>query len=126
MLALVLAAAITRADLQQWIDDQPEVRAYEMQKTSLGLHAPPDEAFRVMPRLPQRAACEGRASAMTAAVKLFKTTDASKLTLTEPELQARNDGKAEVMLDDAGKKALTDRAQQYEQDAGRLEPACLG
>ena len=31
-----------------------------------------------------------------------------------------------LMLNDAGKKALTDRAAAYEQDAGRLEPACLG
>ena len=126
MLALVLAAAITRADLQQWIDDQPEVRAYEMQKATLGLRPPPDDAFRQPPRLPQHAACEGRARAMAAAVTLFKTSDASKLTLAEPDLLAKNGGQPMLTLDDDGKKALTERATQYEQDAGRYEPACLG
>ena len=126
MLALVLAAAITRADLQQWIDDQPDVRAYETQKASLGLRPPPDDAFRQQPRLPQHAACEGRARAMAAAVTLFKTSDASKLTLAEPDLQAKNGGLPVLMLNEDGKKALTERAEQYEQDAGRYEPACLG
>lgn len=126
MLALVLAAAVTGADLQQWMNDQPPVQAYEARKASLGLRPPPDDAFRQPPHLPQRAACEGRASAMAAAVALFKVVDDSKITLTEPDLQAKNEGQPVLQLSDDGKKALSDRAQQYEQDAGRYEPACLG
>lgn len=121
---LALAAAITAADLQRWIDDQPEVRAYELRRA--GLQPPPDGAFRQSPRLPQHAACEGRAEAMTAAVTLFKVSDGSRVTLTEPDLQAKNDGAPVLMLNDQGKKALTDRAERYEQEAGRYEPACLG
>ena len=126
MLALVLASAITSADLQQWIEDQREVGAYETQRASLGMKLPPDDAFRQSPRLPQRAACEGRARAMAAAVKLFKTTDDGRLTLMDADLQAKNGGTPVLMLNDQGKKALTDRASAYETDAGRLEPACLG
>jgi hypothetical protein len=121
---LALAVAITAADLQQWIDDQPEVRAYELRRSAL--RPPPEEAFRQQPGLPQRAACENRAQAMAAAVKLFKTADGAKLTLTEADLQARNEGASVLMLNDQGKKVLTDRAEQYEREAGRYEPACLG
>ena len=126
MLALALAAAITSADLQQWINDQPEVQAYELRTRSIGLRLPPEDAFRQSPRLPRSAACEARTRAMAAAVALFKTSDGSKLTLIEPELLAKNDGQPILMLNDDGKKVLTDRAKDYEQAAGRYEPACLG
>jgi hypothetical protein len=121
---LLLAAAVSAADLQQWIDDQPDVRAYEMRRATL--QPPPEGAFRQAPRLPQGAACESRSEAMRASVLLFKTADESKLTLTEPDLLNKNDGQPVLQLNDDGKKALTDRAAQYEQEAGRYEPACLG
>ena len=126
MLALVLAAAITRMDLQQWVDDQPQVRAYEMQKAAAGLRPPPEDAFRQPPRLPQHAACKARAHAISASVMLFKALDGPQITLSEPDLQAKNDGVATLVLNEDGKKVLSERAQQYEQEAGRYEPACLG
>ncbi len=110
MLVMVLAAALSPGDLQRWMDDQPPVMAYEARRLSLGLHPPPDDAFRQPPRIPQRAACEGRASAVAAAVALFKVVDGSKLTLTEPDLQAKNDGQPVLQLNDDGKKVRVSRS----------------
>ena len=126
MLALVLAAAITRMDLQQWVDDQPQVRAYEMQKATAGLRPPPDDAFRQPPRLPRQAACMARTRAISASVMLFKALDEPRIILSEPDLKAKNDGVSTLVLNDDGKKVLSERAEQYEREAGRYEPACLG
>ncbi len=125
MLALALAAALSNAELQRWMDDQPEVRAYE-QALAAGLHPPPAEAFRRQPTLPIDTACRGTRRATAAAVKLYKTADEAKLTLSEPDLEQANGGQPVVTLDDADKMALVMRAQRYEQDAASLEPACLG
>ena len=124
MLAFALAATLSIADLQQWIDDQPEVRAYEIRRPAL---APPAaDAFRAEPPLPRRAACRSAAAAMQAAVALFKAVDQPKIVLSEPDLVARNNGQPTLQLDEGGKQALQDRARAYEQDAGRYEPSCLG
>ena len=125
MLALALAAALSSADLQRWMDDQPEVRAYE-QAQAQGLRPPPADAFRRLPSLPPRTACRGSSEAMAAAVKLFKTSDDAKLVLSEPDLVQLNGGQPVVQLDDAAKMALQARARGYQQDAASLEPACIG
>ncbi len=125
MLAFALAVALSSADLQRWIDDQPEVRAYE-QERARGLRPPPADAFRRQPILSRAVACRGSSHATAAAVKLFKTSDDAKLMLSEPDLQERNGGQAVVQLDEAAKMALQARAREYQQDAGSLEPACLG
>ena len=124
MLALALAAAVSLADLQQWIDDQPQVAAYEQQRRTERL--PSVDAFRVRPTLSMPAACHGSHEAMNAAVALFKAADGGKVVLTEPTLQAKNDGQPVLQLSEPAKQALEERGQRYEQDAGRYEPACLG
>ena len=124
MLALALAATLSVADLQQWMDDQPEVRAYEMRRTAL--RPPAEDAFRAVPPLPRRAACSTAAAAMQAAVSLFKVSDQPQIALVEPDLVARNDGQPMLKLGDGGKQALVERARGYEADAGRYEPSCLG
>ena len=123
MLALALAATVSLADLQQWIDDQPAVAAYEQQRI---VSPPRDDEFRNTPTLSRRTACQGSRYAMTAAVTLFKTSDGGKLVLTEPALQAKNDGRPILQLSEPAKQALEDRGRRYEQDAGLYEPACLG
>ncbi len=87
MLALALAATISLIDLQQWIDDQPAVVAYEQQRAARSL--PADDAFSSPPVLPVAIACRRSQSAMTAAVSLFKAADGGKITLTEPLLLTR-------------------------------------
>ena len=124
MLALALAAAVSLADLQQWIDDQPPVAAYEQQRLTKRL--PRDDEFRSAPALPRQAACRGSRSAMTAAVSLFKAADGSRIVLAEPALQAKNDGQPVLQLSEPAKQALEERGRRYEQDAGLYEPACLG
>ena len=124
MLALVLAATVSLADLQQWIDDQPAVAAYEQQRL-IG-HLPREDEFRTPPVLPRVAACRGSRSATMAAVTLFKASDDGKVALTEPALQAKNDGQPVLQLSGPAKQALEDRGRRYEQDAGLYEPACLG
>ena len=124
MLALALVAAVSVADLQQWIDDQPAVAVYEQQRVVERL--PRDDEFRRRPSLPRQMACRGSRSAMTAAVTLFKAADESKVVLTEPDLQAKNHGRAVLQLDEPKKQALEDRGRRYEQDAGLYEPACIG
>ncbi len=124
MLALVLAATVTIADLQQWIQDQPAVAAYEQQRRAERL--PREDAFRDPPTLPKAVACRGSSSAMTAAVTLFKAADGARLVLTEPALQARNEGQPVLQLSEPAKQALEDRGRRYEQEAGLYEPACLG
>ena len=124
MLTLVLAAAVSMADLQQWIEDQPAVAAYEQQRLTERL--PREDAFRSAPSLPRQAACRGSQSAMTAAVTLFKAADGSKVVLTEPGLQAKNDGRPVLQLSEPAKQALEDRGRRYELEAGLYEPACLG
>ena len=124
MLALALAATVSLADLQQWMNDQPPVAIYEQQRL---LERPPrEDEFRRAPTLSSRAACRGSRSAMTAAVSLFKAADGAKIVLTEPELQAKNDGQPVLQLSEPAKQALEDRGRRYEQDAGLYEPACLG
>ena len=124
MLALALAATVSLADLQQWIDDQPSVAAYEQQR--LLAHPPREDEFRRAPALSSPVACRGSRSAMTAAVTLFKAADGAKIVLTEPALQAKNDGQPMLQLSEPAKQALEDRGRRYEQDAGLYEPACLG
>ena len=92
MLALALAATVTIADLQQWIEDQPAVAAYEQQRRAERL--PREDAFRGSPTLPKAVACRGSSSAIMAAVTLFKAADGARLVLTEPALQARERGSA--------------------------------
>ena len=124
MLALALAATVSLADLQQWIDDQPAVAAYEQQR--LVERRPREDAFRSGPTLSRPIACQGSKSAMTAAVTLFKAADGDKIALTEPALQAKNAGQPMLQLSGPAKQALEDRGRRYEQDAGLYEPACLG
>jgi hypothetical protein len=124
MLALALAAAVSLADLQQWIDDQPAVAAYHQQH--LSEPRPGEDEFRAAPSLPRQAACRVSRSAMTAAVTLFKAADGSRIVLTEPALQAENDGQPVLQLNEPAKQVLEDRGRRYEQDAGLYEPACLG
>ena len=124
MIALAIAATVSLADLQQWIDDQPAVAAYEQQRPTGGL--PRADEFRSAPRLPQQAACRGSRSAITAAVTLFKAADGAKIVLSEPMLQAKNDGRSVLQLSEPAKQALEERGRRYEQDAGLYEPACLG
>ena len=123
MLALALAATVSLADLQQWIDDQPAVAAYEQQRMTQRL--PREDQFRRSPTLPRLAACRGSRSAMTAAVTLFKASDEGKVALAEPALQAKNDGQPMLQLSDPAKQMLEDRGRRYEQDAELYEPACL-
>ena len=113
-------------DLQRWIDDQPEVQAYEQLKAAHGVRPPPADAFRRQQTLPSPIACRSSRSALQAAVKLFQVSDQGKIMLSEPDLVAHNDGRVDAMLNDPQKQALQDRAKQYEQDAGAFEPACLG
>ncbi|WP_174301736.1 hypothetical protein [Caulobacter sp. S45] len=124
MLALALAAAVTLADLQHWIDDQPAVATYEQQR--LTARPPSEDAFRNAPALPRPIACRGSRSAMSAAVVLFKAADGDAISLGEPELQAKNDGEPLLKLSDPAKQALEERGRRYELDAGLYEPACLG
>lgn len=124
MLALALAATVSLTDLQQWIDDQPAVVAYEQQRSADRL--PGADQFRLRPALPRQIACRGSSSAMTAAVTLFKTADDAKLVLTEPGLLAKNDGQPVLQLSEPAKQALEERGRRYELDAGLYEPACLG
>lgn len=124
MIALLLIAAVSSVDLQQWMNAQAPVRAYEEQRQ---LARPPGEdAFRQPPVLSREMACRGSRQAMAAAVFLFKTVDESKVMLIDPALRADNGGEAILQLNDQGKTVLQDRARRYEQDAGRYEPACLG
>ena len=124
MLALALVAALSSADLQRWMDDQPAVLAYRQQR--IVDQIPPDDAFRQRPTLPRSAACRGSQAAASAAVLLFKTADGGKLMLTEPDLLAKNQGQPSLQLDEPAKQALEDRGRRYEQDAGLFEPSCLG
>ena len=57
---------------------------------------------------------------------LFKAADGGKVVLTEPALQAKNEGQPVLQLSEPAKQALEDRGRRYEQDAGLYEPACLG
>ena len=123
MLVLALAATVSIADLQQWIGDQPAVVAYEQQR--LAERLPREDEFRSPPALPRTAACRGSRAAMMAAVTLFKASDAGKVALTEPALQAKNEGQPMLQLSEPAKQALEDRGRRYEQDAGLYEPACL-
>ncbi len=124
MLALALVAALSSADLQRWMDDQPAVVAYRRQQ--IVDRIPRDDAFRQTPTLPQGAACRGSQAAASAAVVMFKTADGGKLMLTEPDLLAKNAGQSMLQLDGPAKQALEDRGRRYEQDAGLFEPSCLG
>ena len=124
MLALALLVAISSADLQRWMDDQPAVRAYQQQRVMD--RTPRDDDFRHAPGLPREAACRGSRAAAAAAVVMFKTADGGKLLLTQPDLQIKNAGQAMLQLDDPDKQALEDRGRRYEQDAGLFEPSCLG
>ncbi len=124
MIALVLAAAVSLSDLQQWIDDQPAVALYAQQRTPGRL--PSEDAFRTAPALPRPLACRGSHAAMVAAVTLFKAADDGRITLAEPALLAKNDGQPLLQLSEPAKQALEDRGRRYEQDAGLYEPACLG
>ena len=123
MLALALAATVSLADLQQWIDDQPAVSAYEQQH--LVRRLPGEDEFRRVPALQKSTACRGSRAAMSAAVTLFKAADGDKILLSEPALQAKNGGKPMLQLSGPAKQALEDRGRHYEEDAGRFEPACL-
>ena len=118
--------ALSAADLQRWMDDQPEVRAYEQLTATHGVRPPPADVFRRQPTLASPIACRSSQTATQAAVRLFQVSDQGKITLSEPDLLARNNGRMEATLDDAQKQALQDRARQYEQAAGEFEPACLG
>ena len=124
MLALALAAAVSLADLQRWIADQPAIAAYEQQR--LVERPSRQDEFRNPPALPRRTACLASRSAMTAAVTLLKAADGVKVDLTEPELQAKNEGQPVLQLSEPAKQALEDRGRRYEQDAGLYEPACIG
>ena len=119
-------ASLSAADMQRWIDDQPEVRAYMSLTLTRGVRPPPADAFRAQPSLPRTTACRGSQSAMSAAVKLFQVSDQPKVLLTQPDLLAKYGGQSEIMLDEADKQALQSRARDLEQDAGAFEPACLG
>ena len=100
------------------------MRAYE-QAQPAG-RRPKEDDFRSAPAVPRAAACRAATSARVASVALFKVIDASKLTLTEPELVAKNAGRPVLMLDDPAKMAIEKRARSYEQDAALYEPSCLG
>ena len=120
------SAALSAADLQRWVDDQPEVRAYEQLTATRGVRPPPADAFRRQPTLASPIACRSSQTATRAAVRLFQVSDQGKITLSEPDLLARNDGRMDAMLNETQKQALQDRAREYEQAAGEFEPACLG
>ncbi len=124
MLALVLAAALSSAGLQQWINDQPDVRAYE--NLRVRQHPPAEDAFRRSPSLSKEVACQGSRRAIAAAIALFKTADASRLTLTEPNLLAENAYHPVVQLDDKAKMALETLARRYQLEASLYKPACIG
>ena len=118
--------AASTAELQTWIDAQPEVHAYQQMTLTRGVRPPPADAFRRQPTLPREIACRSSRTAMDAAVRLFQASDGGKITLTDAAMTSDTAGRGEVSLNDQQKQQLQDQGRRFEQAAGEFEPACLG